>query len=110
MTQIIKYLFNYKVIRTQSSLSGRSDASRTSLKCNPVQRFQEYSKLWKKQKMPGEKSHNELRWSIREQMLAKDVIVKKQPKAHVPNMYAVPTDKKRQQLRWAVRNALANQL
>ena len=26
--------------------------------------------------MPGEKKHNDLRWSIREQMLSRDVIVK----------------------------------
>jgi hypothetical protein len=41
-----------------------------------MQRYQDYNKLWKKQKVPGEKSHNDLRWSIREQMLVKDVIVK----------------------------------
>jgi hydrolethalus syndrome protein 1 len=86
-------------------MSARSSANRT----NPVQRFHEYSKLWNKQKMPGEKKHNDLRWSIREQMLTKDVIVKREPKIYVPNSYIIPTEKKRQQLRWAVRNALANQ-
>jgi hypothetical protein len=32
--------------------------------------------MWNKQKVPGEKRHNDLRWSIREQMLEKHVIVK----------------------------------
>lgn len=97
-------------IRSQSSLSMGSDSSRTGFyKANPVNKFHEYNKLWNKQKMPGEKKHNDLRWSIREQMLAKDVIVKRQHKAYEPNSYTIPTDKKRQQLRWAVRNALANQ-
>jgi hydrolethalus syndrome protein 1 len=59
--------------------------------------------------VPGEKKHSDLRWSIREQMLVKDVIVKRQPKSYEQNEYIIPTDKKRQQLRWAVRSALANQ-
>jgi hydrolethalus syndrome protein 1 len=87
-----------------------TDSSRAGFyKSNPVNKFHEYKKLWDKQKMPGEKNHNDLRWAIREQMLSKDVIVKRQHKAYEPNGYAIPTDKKRQQLRWAVRNALANQ-
>lgn len=79
-----------------------------SFKSNPVNKYHEYKKLWTKQKGPGEKSHADLRWSIREQMLEKHVVVKKQPKVFVPNSYLIPTDKKRQNLRWAVRSALAN--
>ena len=97
------------VIRSESSLSIRSDGLRPGVKSNPVNRFHEYNRLWNKQKVPGEKKHTDLRWSIREQMLVKDVIVKRQPKSYEQNEYIIPTDKKRQQLRWAVRSALANQ-
>lgn len=64
--------------------------------------------MWNRHKVPGEKKHNDLRWSIREQMLQKDVVVKRRQKNHRPNTYTVPTDKKRQQLRWLVRSAMAN--
>ena len=82
--------------------------SRASVRSNPVQRYQAYQQAWNKHKAPGEKKHSDLRWSIREQMLVKHVIVKKQQKTHVPNTYVIPTDKKRQQLRWVIRSALAN--
>lgn len=64
--------------------------------------------MWNKQKGPGEKSHSDLRWSIREQMLEKHVIVRRQPRVYRPNEYLIPTEKKRQDLRWVVRSALAN--
>ena len=46
------------------------------MKTNPMQKFHQYKKMWNKQKVPGEKTHNDLRWSIREQMLEKHVFVK----------------------------------
>jgi hydrolethalus syndrome protein 1 len=100
-------------IRSQSSLSNKStkfsiDTSRLATKTNPMQKFHQYKKFWNNQKTPGEKSHNDLRWSIREQMLEKHVFVKKPSKPISQNKYIVPTDKKRQQLRWMVRSALAN--
>ena len=52
------------------------DTSRVSSKTNPMQKFHQYKKMWNKQKVPGEKTHNDLRWSIREQMLEKHVFVK----------------------------------
>ncbi len=67
------------VIRSSSSLSLRpgSATSRSGYaKSNPVQRYQQYRKIWNKQRAPGEKNHNGLRWSIRAQMLEKHVIVK----------------------------------
>lgn len=99
------------VIRSKSSLSIKSDTSTTlKKKSNPVTKFQQYEKLWKAQKVPGEKKHSDLRWSIREQMLAKDVIVKRQSKPLESNEYVIPTEKKRKDLIWAVRSALANQV
>ncbi|CAF0825912.1 unnamed protein product [Brachionus calyciflorus] len=105
---------NYPIksfIRCQSALSLKScdsNYSKPSLKSNPVKKYQDYQKMWNRYKVPGEKNHNDLRWSIREQMLQKHVVVKKQPKSYQPNTYAVPTLKKRQQLRWLVRSAMAN--
>ncbi len=70
--------------------------------------YHEYAKKWSKQKAPGEKSHKDLRWAIREKMLDKHVIVKQQQIIQPINNYKVPTDKKRQELRWNIRSALAN--
>ena len=84
-----------------------SVSSMKNFKSNPVNRYHEYKKLCMRQKGPGEKKHSDLRWSIREQMLDKHVIVKKQHRVYEPNSYLIPTDKKRQELRWVVRSALA---
>jgi hypothetical protein len=45
-------------------------------KKNPLELFQKYQKIWNKHKAPGEKRHDDLRWSVREQMLEKHVVVK----------------------------------
>jgi hypothetical protein len=67
----------YQVIRSQSTMSLRStDSYRSSVKANPVKKYQDYQKMWNRHKVPGEKKHSDLRWSIREQMLEKHVIVK----------------------------------
>ena len=50
---------------------------------NPVQKYQQYKKVWSKQKAPGENSHAELRWWIREKMLDKPVIVVKRPLSEI---------------------------
>ncbi|KFQ44684.1 Hydrolethalus syndrome protein 1, partial [Nestor notabilis] len=53
----------------------------------------------------------ELRWSIREQMLCKAELPGKPPQhLYIPNTYTVPTEKKRAALRWEVRWDLANGL
>ncbi|XP_064484053.1 uncharacterized protein LOC135396798 [Ornithodoros turicata] len=44
-------------------------------KCDPVTRYHEYRRVWEKYKVPGEKSHSQLRWNVRAQMLRKDVVV-----------------------------------
>jgi hydrolethalus syndrome protein 1 len=77
-------------------------------KSNPVKKYQDYQKMWNRHKAPGEKKHSDLRWSIREQMLEKHVILKRPQKSFTQNTYVIPTEKKRQQLRWMVRSALAN--
>ena len=46
-------------------------------KSDPVARFQEFRKSWDQQKAPGEKNHKNLRWNVREQMLAQDVVYEK---------------------------------
>lgn len=93
-------------LSSQSSLKFE-DPSRIR-KSNPVRLYHDYNKIWKKQKAPGEKSHKDLRWSIREKMLEKHVIVKKQPIIHQENSYQVPSEKKRQDLIWVIRNSMAN--
>lgn len=89
-------------------MSLRSNDLKQNLKSNPVKKYQDYQKIWNRHKVPGEKKHSDLRWSIREQMLQKDVVVKRKQKTHKLNTYTVPTDKKRQHLRWLVRSAMAN--
>ena len=44
-------------------------------KCDPVAQFQKYNQAWSSQRAPGEKSHSQLRWGVREQMLYQDEVV-----------------------------------
>lgn len=97
-------------IRSASALSTKFQDPSRIRKNNVVNKYHEYAKLWSKQKAPGEKSHKDLRWSIREQMLEKEVVVKRQSALKSANTYQVPTEKKRQDLRWVIRTALANQV
>ena len=46
-------------------------------KSDPVARYQEFRKSWEQQRAPGEKNHKNLRWNVREQMLAQDVVYEK---------------------------------
>lgn len=75
-------------------------------KCDPVSRYQQFQNGWKHNKVPGESSHSNTRWNVREQMLYCEVFEKPQHQHNV-NKYVVPTEKKRQALRWQVRNAMA---
>ncbi|XP_061191918.1 centriolar and ciliogenesis-associated protein HYSL1-like [Saccostrea echinata] len=82
--------------------------TRNIRKSDPVARYQQFRQSWSQQRAPGEKKHNQLRWNIREQMLAQDQVVEKKPqKVFVPNKYVVPTDKQRKSLRWQIRMDLA---
>ncbi|XP_048737189.1 centriolar and ciliogenesis-associated protein HYSL1-like [Ostrea edulis] len=77
-------------------------------KSDPVARYQQFRQSWCQQRAPGEKKHNQLRWNIREQMLAQDQVIEKKPqRVYVPNKYVVPTDKQRKSLRWQIRMDLA---
>lgn len=44
------------------------------MKTDPVSRYQQYQEQWNKTKVPEEKKHKMLRWTVREQMLYKDII------------------------------------
>lgn len=41
-----------------------------SRKSDPVQRYHEYRRFWDAFKAPGEKSHKNLRWMVRERMMS----------------------------------------
>ncbi|XP_067942231.1 centriolar and ciliogenesis-associated protein HYLS1-like [Watersipora subatra] len=81
--------------------------SRNLVRSDPVNRYLRYQQEWHKTKVPEEKKHKNLRWSVREQMLYKDVIYEKPQKKFVTNKYVVPTDKKRKDLRWRIRADMA---
>jgi len=51
--------------------------TRNIRKTDPVARFQQFQQSWAAQKAPGEKNHKNLRWNVREQMLAQDVVYEK---------------------------------
>lgn len=87
-------------LRRSRSFSSNNDA---------VQRYSYYRQLWNNQRAPGEKTHQRLRWAVRDQLLQKDVPVKRKSTPRVNN-YVVPTSKKRSALRWNVRYSLANGL
>ncbi|XP_017775388.1 PREDICTED: uncharacterized protein LOC108561822 [Nicrophorus vespilloides] len=59
---------------TSSSLRPKSSFIRPKLvtkvhKNDPVALYQKYQTEWKKLKIPGESSHSDLRWAIREQLM-----------------------------------------
>ncbi|KAL3873367.1 hypothetical protein ACJMK2_036497 [Sinanodonta woodiana] len=77
-------------------------------KSDPVARYQQFRQSWMQQLAPGEKFHKQLRWNVREQMLAQDMVYEKKPhRVYIPNSYKVPSDKKRQALRWQIRMDMA---
>ncbi|CAF0872777.1 unnamed protein product [Didymodactylos carnosus] len=85
--------------RSNSSFNNNSDS---------VQLYSYYKNQWQSQRAPGEKSHQSLRWSVRDQLLRRhDVPIKRKMPPRVNN-YVVPTEKKRSSLRWEIRYALAN--
>ncbi|XP_077965918.1 uncharacterized protein LOC120335581 [Styela clava] len=80
--------------------------TRNIKKSDPVNRYHQYRDVWNSIKAPGEKSHKDLRWEVKAQMLYKDEPQPKPQRIYVPNTYVVPTSKKRSALRWEVRHAL----
>ena len=51
--------------------------TRNIKKSDPVARYQQFQQSWQVQKAPGEKNHKNLRWNVREQMLAQDIVYEK---------------------------------
>ncbi|CAF0808499.1 unnamed protein product [Adineta steineri] len=94
---------------TASTASLRRSRSFSNNRIDTVQLHSYYRQQWASQRAPGEKSHQSLRWAIRDQLLQKDVPIKKKSMPRVNN-YVVPTSKKRSALRWNVRYSLANGL
>lgn len=68
----------YLVIRpsTASSTTLRRSRSFSSNNVDSVQRYSYYRQQWAMQRAPGEKTHQSLRWAIRDQLLQKDVPAK----------------------------------
>nr|CAB3255099.1 hydrolethalus syndrome protein 1 homolog [Phallusia mammillata] len=80
--------------------------TRNIKKTDPVNRYHQYKDFWTNVKAPGEKSHKELRWEVKAQMMYKEEPAPKPQRVYVPNTYVVPTSKKRSALRWEVRHAM----
>ena len=59
-------------IRVRSASALTSGVGRRSLKTDPVRLHQQYKEHWDKANLPGEKSHNKLRWAVREWMLGEE--------------------------------------
>lgn len=82
--------------------------TRNIKKSDPVARYQQFKQSWDVQRAPGEKNHKNLRWNVREQMLAQDIVYEKKPhRVFVQNNYKIPSEKKRQDLRWQIRMDMA---
>jgi hypothetical protein len=47
-------------------------AGGTKKRCDPVKRYHYYLNIWRQHKFPGEYSHSNVRWHIREKMLHED--------------------------------------
>ncbi|XP_050405145.1 centriolar and ciliogenesis-associated protein HYLS1 [Patella vulgata] len=76
-------------------------------KSDPVAKYQQFKQVWQSFRAPGERDHKNLRWNIRERMLAQEVPDKKSHRVFVQNKYVVPTEKQRKTLRWQVRMDMA---
>jgi hypothetical protein len=61
---------------TASTASLRRSRSFSTDHVDSVQLYSYYQQQWATQRAPGEKSHQSLRWSVRDRLLQKDVPVK----------------------------------
>ena len=75
---MIDFSFEYLVIRPSTASTGSLRRSRSFSNNQPdsVQLYSYYRQQWASQRAPGEKTHQRLRWSIRDQLLQKDVPAK----------------------------------
>ncbi|KAM4885519.1 centriolar and ciliogenesis-associated protein HYLS1 [Sylvia borin] len=76
---------------------------------DPVAKLNGYKQDWERFSIPGQDTHQGLRWAVRRQM-QQSGLPRRAQKHLVPNMYEVPTTKKRDALRFGVRWDLAHSL
>ncbi|XP_066059379.1 centriolar and ciliogenesis-associated protein HYLS1 [Chamaea fasciata] len=76
---------------------------------DPVAKLNGYKQDWERFSIPGQDTHQGLRWAVRMQM-QQSGLPRRAQKRLVPNMYEVPTTKKRDSLRFSVRWYLAHGL
>jgi hypothetical protein len=74
----LNFFFDNLVIRpsTASTASLRRSRSFSNNNIDSVQLYSYYRQQWASQRAPGEKTHQSLRWAIRDQLLQKDIPVK----------------------------------
>lgn len=77
---------------------------------DPVAKLNGYKQDWDRYSIPGQDSHQGLRWAVRRQMLQSGLPRRVQKRVPTPNTYEVPTTKKRDSLRFGVRWDLAHSL
>uniref|UniRef100_A0A8D2PXD1 Centriolar and ciliogenesis-associated protein HYLS1 C-terminal domain-containing protein n=1 Tax=Zosterops lateralis melanops TaxID=1220523 RepID=A0A8D2PXD1_ZOSLA len=76
---------------------------------DPVAKLNGYKQDWERFSIPGQDTHQGLRWAVRKQM-QQSGLPRRVQKRLVPNLYEVPTTKKRDSLRFGVRWDLAHSL
>ncbi|XP_063273928.1 centriolar and ciliogenesis-associated protein HYLS1 isoform X2 [Prinia subflava] len=76
---------------------------------DPVAKLNGYKQDWERYSIPGQDTHQSLRWAVRAQMLQSG-LPRRAQRHIVPNTYEVPTMKKRDSLRFGVRWDLAHRL
>eukprot|EP01135_Chromosphaera_perkinsii_P010016 Nk52_evm51s1992 gene=Nk52_evmTU51s1992 len=102
-------LMSHRPVGSSTSFLRPPPAPRqTFKKSDPVAKYQQLQKGWKKQKPPGEQKRSALRWEVRENMMRYDgpSVEKPTRPVHTPNSYVVPTSKKRSDLVWNVREGM----
>jgi len=59
-------------IRCRSDAAVQQTVGQRDLRCDPVKLHQKYREAWGKLNLPGETSHNKLRWVVREWMMGEE--------------------------------------
>jgi len=60
------------LIRCRSTTAIRQNSGRRDVNTDPVRLHQKYAAAWRSLKLPGETSHNKLRWAVRGWMMGED--------------------------------------
>jgi len=61
-------------IRCRSDNALQTGVGRRDLRSDPVRLHQKYRESWAKHSLPGESSHNKLRWAVREWMMGEEPV------------------------------------